>query len=69
MTAPRKPVAWIACADEFPPDGEVVETKIDDENGVRNEQSMKRRGRLWWFSDDSMYAYYTPTHWRQCNER
>jgi hypothetical protein len=46
------------------PEGEVVETKIDDEHGVRNEQRMKRKGRLWWFEDGSMYTYYTPTHWR-----
>lgn len=46
------------------PDGEVVETKIDDDNGVRNIPPLKRQGRLWWFPDMSMYVYYTPTHWR-----
>jgi hypothetical protein len=46
------------------PENEVVETKIDDENGVRNVQTLKRRGNLWWFPDDSMYCYYRPTHWR-----
>jgi hypothetical protein len=45
------------------PDNEVVMTKIDDENGTRNEQALKRRGRLWFFPDGRMYVYYTPTHW------
>lgn len=46
------------------PEGVVVQTKIDDALGVRNEALLKRRGRLWFFPDDSMYVYYTPTHWR-----
>lgn len=29
--------------------------------GMCNEQTLKRRGRLWFFPDDSMYVYYTPT--------
>lgn len=41
-----------------------VETKIDDGNGVRNEQKLIRRGELWWLPDHSMYVYYAPTHWR-----
>ncbi len=50
------------------PENSIIWTKIDDEHGVRNEQRMIRKGRLWWFSDMSMYAYYTPTHWRPSNE-
>lgn len=50
---------WIA------PEGVVLETKIDDADGVRNVQTLKRRGGLWWMPDDSMYVYYTPTHWRR----
>jgi hypothetical protein len=45
------------------PDNIVVETKIDDAKGVRNVQSLKRQGRLWFFPDGSIYVYYTPTHW------
>jgi hypothetical protein len=45
------------------PENVVVLTKIDDGRGVRNQQPMKRRGRLWWFADGEMYVYYTPTHW------
>lgn len=42
-----------------------IETKIDDNNGCRNESVLTRRGRLW-FTDPKggMYVYYTPTHWR-----
>jgi hypothetical protein len=46
------------------PEGVVVMTKIDDERGCRNEQTLKRQGRLWWTPDGSMYVHYTPTHWR-----
>ncbi|HWV44162.1 hypothetical protein [Pseudorhodoplanes sp.] len=46
------------------PEGEIVMTKIDDEHGSRNEQTLIRKGRLWWTPDRSMYVYYTPTHWR-----
>jgi hypothetical protein len=46
------------------PENVVVLTWIDDGEGVRNLQKLKRRGQLWWFPDDSMYCYYTPTHWR-----
>jgi hypothetical protein len=44
------------------PVDEVVLTKIDDENGERNVQKLKRRGNLWFMPDDSMYVYYVPTH-------
>jgi hypothetical protein len=47
------------------PDGWVVMTKIEDGNGVRNEQALKRSGNLWWVPDGSMYVYYRPTHWRE----
>jgi hypothetical protein len=55
---------WIRCATRLPENGAVVETKIDDAHGVRNVAKLKRLGRLWFFSDGSMYIYYTPTHWR-----
>lgn len=56
-------LTWIPVAEREPPDGETVNTKIDDGNGVRNVQPLKRQGRLWFFPDGSMYVYYTPTHW------
>jgi hypothetical protein len=49
------------------PEGVTLLTKIDDENGCRNEQRLKRKGRLWWTSDGKMYVYYTRTHWVTAN--
>jgi hypothetical protein len=46
------------------PDGVEVETKIDDEHGVRNVTTLVHERNLWWFPDRSMYVYYVPTHWR-----
>ena len=60
---------WISCAKRLPPVGLVVMTKIDDGNGCRNEQKLKRYQRnrlthsLWFYPDGRMYVYYTPTHW------
>ncbi len=45
------------------PENWPVLTKIDDDKGCRNEQILKRQGRLWWYADGSMYVYYEPTHW------
>jgi hypothetical protein len=56
---------WTSTQEQLPPQGAVVETKIDDSAGERKIQKLRRRGRLWYFADDSMYVYYTPTHWRQ----
>lgn len=50
---------------ESAPEGVEVETKIDDETGSRNEQSLVRNGRLWFYPDMTMYVYYRPTHWRE----
>jgi hypothetical protein len=55
---------WISLANSLPPEGELVDTKIDDAKGVRNEQTLLRRGSLWFTSESGMYVYYTPTHWR-----
>lgn len=49
---------------ESAPSHVVIETKVDDADGVRNEQRLVRVGNLWFFEDMSMYVYYTPTHWR-----
>ena len=49
---------------ETAPEGIEVETKINDGNGVRNEQSLVKHGSLWWFPSGKMYVYYRPTHWR-----
>lgn len=58
---------WIPVTSGLPPIGQVVDTKIDDRQGVRNVQRLKRggtNGSLWFFADGSMYVYYQPTHWR-----
>jgi hypothetical protein len=48
---------------EDAPEDVVVRTCIMDKDGFRNDQRLKRRGRLWFTPDDAMYVYYTPTHW------
>lgn len=58
---------WISVNDDLPQHDEVVDTKIDDDKGVRNEQQLKRLGTLWWTPDGVMYVYYRPTHWRKIN--
>lgn len=61
---------WIKCSELLPPCGILVDTKIDDINGCRNEVELKRYQRtpearsLWFIEDGSMYVYYEPTHWK-----
>lgn len=55
---------WISVQDGKPEDNVIVETKIDDHNGLRNEQKLKRIGNLWFTPDGQTYVYYSPTHWR-----
>lgn len=45
------------------PEGVKLLTKIDDSKGERNVQERIRQGNLWYFTDMSMYVYYTPTHY------
>lgn len=56
---------WVRCSSQLPPENVVVDTKIDDADGLRHHQPMVYRNRLWWFPDLGMYVYYTPTHWRR----
>ena len=54
---------------ETAPEGVEVMTKIDDaEFGPRNETSLTRKGRLWFYPDMSMHVYYQPTHWKPLEE-
>jgi hypothetical protein len=55
---------WQHVSQGLPPEREVVQTKIDDSDGIRNEDALKFMSNLWWFPDGSMYVYYRPTHWR-----
>jgi len=56
---------WISVKECRPPENEEVETKIDDQRGIRNVTTLKLHNNLWWFPDMSMYIYYCPTHWRK----
>lgn len=58
---------WNKTSSVLPEIGEIVDTKIDDENGVKNEAKLKRggAGSLWFTPDGGMYVYYRPTHWRR----
>lgn len=56
--------SWVSVENELPPNDVVVDTKIDDDNGIRNEGQLVRRNNLWFLPDFSMYVYYAPTHWR-----
>lgn len=55
---------WIKVKEKLPPEHLIVETKIDDEKGCRNQQRLYRYRELWFLSDGSMYVYFTPTHWQ-----
>ena len=55
---------WNKTSDFLPLEGKIVDTKIDDENGIRNEQKLIYDKKLWWTTDKSIYVYYTPTHWK-----
>ena len=60
---------WIAVVEQLPPEGEVVESKIDDGAGCRNEAKLQLLGRMWFYEGGEMYVYYTPTHWRTVTTR
>lgn len=46
------------------PEGRELLTRISDSQGERNVQRLTRRGRLYFTPEpNSMYVYYTPTHW------
>lgn len=45
------------------PDNQIVWTKIEDANGARSKQRLRRIGNLWLLPNRSMRVHYTPTHW------
>lgn len=55
---------WRNTKMEKPPLGLIVDTKIEDHKGVRNEQQLKLVNNLWFVPDGSIYVYYEPTHWK-----
>jgi hypothetical protein len=54
---------WIKLSDQQPIDYQLVETKIDDTEGVRNTRDLMVVGGIWAHGDMTR-VYYTPTHWR-----
>jgi hypothetical protein len=63
---PEQLADWTSCAVEMPPENVMVMTKIVDDRGVRNEQTLCWHSYLWWTDcgPTAIYVYYTPTHWR-----
>jgi hypothetical protein len=53
-------INWTKTDECLPKEGELVQTM--NSNGYV--QPLKRRGRLWFYADDFMYVYYTPTMWK-----
>ena len=51
---------YIKTVDCLPPDGE--EVMCIDSGG--HEQTLRRKGNLWWFPDGSMYVYFVPVAWK-----
>lgn len=65
--------AWKAITlDNLPPENVVIETKVQDATGDRNQCLMRwertERGRMWFFANALQtgvdYPYWNPTHWR-----
>jgi hypothetical protein len=50
--------------DQLTPQEQILETCIIEDGKIRMEQCLIKKGNLWWFTDMSMYVYYTPTHYR-----
>lgn len=55
---------WNKITEIAPPENLEIETCIWDDKGRRNEQVLKKTGRLWFIPSDGTYVYYAPTHWR-----
>lgn len=45
------------------PENIIFMTKIHDQ-----ESMLKRIGKLWFYPEEDMYVYYTPTHYRELTE-
>lgn len=58
-------MTWIPITKELPPDGEVVETKRENDNKC----DLKRYGTLWYNAATKQLVSYTPTHWRKKEEK
>ncbi len=60
---------WTSFRFKKPPENILIDTKIDDQHGVRNEQQLIRIGNLYFLEDRSIYVFYTPTHWKHIEKK
>jgi len=54
---------WVKVSHRLPPENKIVRTKMDEDGRVMDESKLIRKGTLWWLPDESIYVYFTPTHW------
>lgn len=54
---------WQETKHMHPPENVVLNTKMDDDKGVRMEQKLIFAHGLWWDTSMKAYVYYTPTPW------
>ena len=52
---------WTMPSVSLPEEGKLVEVITPNGDQIK----MKRHGGLWFFEDGGMYAYFTPTFWRE----
>lgn len=56
---------WTRTDWRLPPSGATVEVVTPG----GDQRVLVYESDLWWLPDQSMYVYFTPTHWRSVTER
>lgn len=56
---------WIATKNRTPPENQIVETKIDNEKGLRKHLYLVYHEGQWWQPDMSVRVHHTPTYWKE----
>jgi len=54
---------WHNTLKELPPENIPVETRVNDKNGIGNQQILTRKNNRF-FADNDLLCYYTPNEWR-----
>ncbi len=54
---------WTMFSQHLPPENTLVETKLHDEDGLRMERNLKRRGNFF-YDQHNRLATHKPTHWK-----